>query len=347
MVYKVCVIGCGNIASRWSDLFSKWPITHIAAYKEILETEVIGVCDIDINRAKECAEKWGIEKFYSDADEMLSELNPDIVSICTPCENHHEDVKKVLKYNIKGIFCEKPITDSLNKAREMVELCKEKGVPLVINHVRRYDKLYNYVKENMTKLVGNPKKTFFLYSGGIINNGSHLFDLFNYYFGEIEWVQADKEGKDLNVLLKFKSGIAGSVLSFNFDDISIFDISIVGDKARIDLVNKPFWDYDYRYFEKEKSETMNKINIFSKKHLEVINDKFERDFFVNAIKDLINCIENKSKPISSGEDALAALGAIMAAIYSSQNNGKRISMPFNEDFILPKVGGEFEKWQKN
>jgi predicted dehydrogenase len=347
MTYKTCIIGCGNIASIWSNLFSKWPVTHMAAYQKHSKTEVVGVCDIDINKAKECALKWNVKKFYSNMDEMLSQLKPDIVSVCTPCENHYDTVKKILQFPVKAILCEKPIADNLNKAKEMIKLCKEKNVPLIINHPRRYDELHNYVKNNLSHLVGNPKKISFFYSGEIINHGSHLFDLLKNYFGEIKWVQADSEGDGLNILLKFKSGLVGSVLSFDFDDISIFDLSIIGDKARIDLINKPFWDYDYRYFKKEKDLIMDKANIFSKNHSEDIDKKFDREFFVKAVDDTIRSIESGEKPISPGEEALAALEVMMAAIYSSQNEGKRINLPFEIDMILPKAKGELKKWQKD
>jgi len=347
MTYNICIIGCGNIGSIWSNLFSKWPVTHIAAYKDHPKTEVVGVCDTDINKAKECAIKWGVKNFYSNVDDMLSQLKPDIVSVCTPCENHYDTVKTILKWPISGILCEKPIADSLLKAKEMIQLCKERNVALVINHPRRYDQLHNYVKNNLIHLVGNPQKISFFYSGDIINHGSHIFDLLRYYFNEIEWVQADKEGDSLNILLKFKCGLIGSILGFNFNDISIFDLSIIGDKARLDLINKPFWGYDYRYFKKEPDETLKTANIFSKNHTQIIFEEFKRDFFIRAIDDLIKSIEIGSKPISSGEDALVALEIMMAAIYSSQNDGKRIRFPFEENTFLPQAKGELKKWQKD
>jgi len=347
-LYKVCIIGSGNIACGYSDLFSEWPVTHVDAYKKHPKTEVVAISDVDIKKAEDCAKKWNISKFYSDNKEMLANEKPDIVSICTPCETHYDILKEVLEFDfVKGIFCEKPLANNLAKGKEMIDLCKNKNVALVVNHIRRYDKLHNYVKENVKELVGNPQKALFLYSGGIINNGSHLFDLLGYYFGDVEWVQADKEGNNLNVLMKFRNGMFGSIISFKFNKLSIFDLSIIGDEARIDLINKPFWDYDYRYFKKEGSGTMERINVFSKNTSDVIPGKFERDFFINAIDDLIKGIEENKKPISSGEDALKALELVMASIYSSENDGERVTIPFNKDFVLPNVVGEFARWQKN
>ena len=92
---------------------------------------------------------------------------------------------------------------------------------------------------------------------------------------------------------------------------------------------------------------MDKANIFSKNHSEDIDKKFDREFFVKAVDDTIRSIESGEKPISPGEEALAALEVMMAAIYSSQNEGKRINLPFEIDMILPKAKGELKKWQKD
>ncbi len=347
MVYKVCVIGCGNIGSNWSTLFSKWPVTHLAAYSECKNTEVVAVCDVNLEKAKDTAAKWGIEKYYQDVDEMLALHNPDFVSVCTPCEDHYETVKKIVRYPVKAIFCEKPIADNINRSREMITLCNEKGIVLLINHVRRFDPLHQYVRENLTNLIGDPQKVLFFYSGGILNQGSHLFDLLRFYFGDVEWVQAEGKGKDLDVMLKFKSGLVASILSFNFKDISIFNIAFVGDKARLELINKPFWDYDYQLFIKEESETMKGVNTFSSQSSFLFPKKMERTFFRDAINEMIRCVELNQKPISSGEDGLSALNLIIASIYSSENEGKRVYIPFESNLNLPTVEGELIKWQKN
>ena len=72
---KVAIIGCGMIAN----------FAHIPAYKHLPEDfNIVAVCDSNLETAKSTAERHNITYFTDDADKMLSDVRPDIVSVCVP-----------------------------------------------------------------------------------------------------------------------------------------------------------------------------------------------------------------------------------------------------------------------
>jgi len=87
----------------------------------------------------------------------------DIVSVCTPPETHCQIVCNIAPY-VKGIYCEKPIATTLKDADKMIDVCLENNVILQINHQRRF------------------YKPVFTFSRGVLNAGTHAFDLLDYLF---------------------------------------------------------------------------------------------------------------------------------------------------------------------
>jgi predicted dehydrogenase len=166
-MYNAAIIGAGRIGVEFEDC-------HARAYKDHPSTELVAIFDRQLDKADKAADKWNVP-IVGDQYWGMGELGLDIVSICTPPQTHLGVVKDVLvcNPNLKAIYCEKPITIILEEAREMVAVCKEAGVLLVINHQRRF---------------GTPTFTF---SRGLFNTGTHMVDLLRQYFGEVKNVTQD------------------------------------------------------------------------------------------------------------------------------------------------------------
>ena len=77
---RVCVIGMGHIGHR-----------HCRIYKSEPLVELVGLCDKRVDRAQPASETYGVP-YYLDAQQMLNELKPDLVSVCTGgyeyCSDH-------------------------------------------------------------------------------------------------------------------------------------------------------------------------------------------------------------------------------------------------------------------
>lgn len=116
-MFKVCIIGCGMIANS----------AHIPAYKaNEKDYKIVAVCDNFAENAKKTAESNGIDKWYTNPEEMLKAEQPDVVSVCAPNMLHKEFVMLALSYGA-NVLCEKPLELSYREAKEMFAYAEKQG----------------------------------------------------------------------------------------------------------------------------------------------------------------------------------------------------------------------------
>ena len=73
----------------------------------------------------------------------------------------------------------------------MIEACKANDVLLVINHQRRWDPFFIKLKEVIEEAqYGSLEHINFVYTRGIENSGSHLFDMLRHLFGEVKEIHS-------------------------------------------------------------------------------------------------------------------------------------------------------------
>jgi predicted dehydrogenase len=104
---RIGVIGAGNIA----DL-------NVAGYLKDPRCEVLAVCDVNEDVARDAAARWNVPKVYTDLDKCLSDPDLDAVEILTPTHLHHDHVLAALEAR-KHVSVQKPIANSVDEAREM------------------------------------------------------------------------------------------------------------------------------------------------------------------------------------------------------------------------------------
>lgn len=117
---KAAIIGCGMIAN----------FAHIPAFRHLADTfEIVGVCDINLQTAKDTAERHDIPYFADDAEKMLSDVKPDIVSVCVPNMLHKKYASLALEAGAH-VLCEKPLAVKYADAKELFALAEKKGLML-------------------------------------------------------------------------------------------------------------------------------------------------------------------------------------------------------------------------
>ncbi|MGB9637806.1 MAG: Gfo/Idh/MocA family oxidoreductase [bacterium] len=120
---------------------------HARIYSQNKVCKLIGIYDVDENKAKMVAENLGTV-YYKDVKDLIK--NVDAVSIAVPTDKHYEVAKMVLNYS-KHILIEKPITDNLEQAEELKDLAYKKGVILMVGHTERFNpvlkQVINYIKK--------------------------------------------------------------------------------------------------------------------------------------------------------------------------------------------------------
>ncbi len=99
--------------------------------------ELVAVCDLNAEVAHEAAAQSGHPQVFTDFAELLHQVRPDIVAICTNNATHARLTIQAAEAGVRGIYCEKPMAINMSEAREMVEACRSRDTPLIINHQRR------------------------------------------------------------------------------------------------------------------------------------------------------------------------------------------------------------------
>lgn len=112
---KVGIIGCGNISGIYLENLSK----------KFSDIDLVGCADIDISKAKEKAEKYGIKAMT--VDEILKSSEIEIIVNLTIPQAHHEVCKNAL-LNGKNVYVEKPLSITREEGRELIDIANEKGL---------------------------------------------------------------------------------------------------------------------------------------------------------------------------------------------------------------------------
>ncbi len=125
------VIGSGYMGEKYLEILSK------------LVNRLI-LCSNDVTKAKMLAEKYGCA-FYSDYQELYKKEKPHFVCICLPTHLHLDATVKALNSGIH-VLCEKPFASSLKEAEQMVAAAEKNSRTLMIGHLVRFSKPYEYLK---------------------------------------------------------------------------------------------------------------------------------------------------------------------------------------------------------
>ncbi len=115
--YRVAIIGCGRMGQVYAQAYSAYP-----------DTEIVAIAEYDPERRRTVGERFGVSALFPDAERLLHEVVPDVVSVVTPVKYIKEAVVACAQAGVKGVTTEKPIAGVLSDADEMVEVCAEHGV---------------------------------------------------------------------------------------------------------------------------------------------------------------------------------------------------------------------------
>jgi len=133
---KVGVIGIGHLGK-----------VHARVYANLPQVELIGLVDIDPE--KEAIAKEYKVPFFRNYEDLIGKV--DAVSVVVPTSLHYEVGKKILEAGIHALI-EKPITDKLDHADELIEIASEKNLALQAGHIERHNAGFREVKKIAEKL---------------------------------------------------------------------------------------------------------------------------------------------------------------------------------------------------
>ena len=116
---KIGVLGTGAISGIYFKNLTK----------VFSEVEVVAVCDLFVEKAKEAAEEYQIPKVYETMEEMLADGEIEIILNLTRPNEHYKTTRAALLAG-KHVYSEKPLAAVYEEGVELVNLAKEKGLML-------------------------------------------------------------------------------------------------------------------------------------------------------------------------------------------------------------------------
>jgi len=336
---KVGIIGCGSIAK----------LRHAPEYKANPYVSEIVFYDRNPERAKELANLFG-GSVANTVEELLADSTIDIISDCSSNEYHHIFSTNALLSG-KHVLCEKPISLTIEHAKEMIEAQKESGKKLMVDHNQRFTRAHQKAKEILESEELGKVLTFrttFGHSGpehwgvnktnstwffkkdrsvlGVAGDlGIHKVDLLYYLLGdEIEQVSAFQGALDK--------------VDEHGEPIEVCDNVVCSLKTKRGRLGTASFSWTY-YGEEDNSTVIYcekgimKIYHSDDYQIEVITKDGERVNYQleniqtnenqtnsGVIDEFIESIRLDQLPLVSGDDALSSLKVILGIIEAAETN---------------------------
>jgi len=295
---KIAVIGVGYLGKF-----------HAQKYTQLAESELVAVCDSNAEVAQAIADEHGVD-VYTDYNELVDKV--DAVSIVVPTQKHYE-VAKVFLENGVHVLLEKPITSTVDQARELVSIAAEHKLVFQIGHLERFNPavmaLDNVLKE--AQFIESHRIAPFNPRGADVNV---ILDLMIHDIDIIlDFVRSPVKGIQVNgvPVLSNDTDVANARIQFENGCVANVTASRVSMKSErkmrifqpdayitIDFQNKTLGVH-----RKGEGEMFPGIA-----EIDSLEREFEQgDALLAESAAFLKSINEKSRPVVSGEDGMRAL----------------------------------------
>lgn len=287
--FRFAIMGAGNIAGKFADAVSLLDNCEVAA-----------VSSKSMNRAKNFAEKCGINAFYDTYEKMLQEVKPDGVYIATTPDSHYALTKLCMQYHVP-VLCEKAMFMNSKDARDIFEDSKKNQVFVMEAMWSRFLPAVNKAKQWMKEGIIGEVNCLSMNCGCSFDReiskrnfdpklgGGAAFDLTVYNYELATWFFGD-EIKDMKVVSLWEEN---GIDSFNHvtlkyeDKLAVLLSSCVttmreelvmsGTEGKIIVPHAHFGNEVYAY-DKAGNEILHYV------------DEETQNGFVYEIQEVVNCI---------------------------------------------------------
>ncbi|NIR33342.1 MAG: Gfo/Idh/MocA family oxidoreductase [Desulfuromonadales bacterium] len=287
---------------------------HAQKYASLEGVDLVGVVDASADRAEEVAEEVGSRPF-TDYQALLPEV--DLVSIAVPTQYHFPVAKAALEAGCH-ILLEKPITQTVEEAEELIELARRKGRVFQVGHLERFNPA-------IMALEGVLKNPMFIESHRLAPfkmRGTDVNVVLDLMIHDIDIILSmvgaplkvvnsvgvpvlSEEVDIANARLQFENGCVANVTASRASREAVRKIRIFQQDAYISI------DYQER-----------KISIFRKgdggmpipglPNIGMEEKSFAQcDALLEEIKAFLDAVRNGTEPVVSGEDGKRALELAM------------------------------------
>ena len=129
---KVGVFGVGHLGKF-----------HLNNWKEIEGVKLVGFFDPNNDNAKPVAEEYGLKRFV-DEEKLIDAC--DIIDIVAPTDHHFQICMQAIRKG-KHVFVEKPLANTLQEGRDIMDMVREANIKMQVGHVERFNPAYLAIKD--------------------------------------------------------------------------------------------------------------------------------------------------------------------------------------------------------
>ena len=121
---------------------------HILVFAELWDVDLVGIVDTDLDKARRLASQYSTQAF-ADHRELIGKV--DVASVAVPTEQHFAVTRDLLEAGI-NVLVEKPMTPTLEEAKELFRVARQRRAVLHVGHVERF----NGAVQELKKIVEHP-----------------------------------------------------------------------------------------------------------------------------------------------------------------------------------------------
>ena len=295
MSIRVGVIGVGYLGQH-----------HARVFSGLDSVELVGIADVDSGKAGEIAEKYHCGSFsvYTDLIGVC-----DALSIVTPTTTHHAIGMDCLKAG-KDLFIEKPITERLDEARELIEAAEKNSLILQVGHLERYNPGIIAAREMVSEPVFVEAERLSPFLGrGIdvdvtLDLMIHDIDIVMSLVGSpVKEIRAAGDsvitGKidAAKAWLEFENGCKALISASRLASEKMRKLRVFQKDSYISV---DYQSQEVRRYFKEASEIS--FDVIKPENKEPLKEE---------LSDFITCVQNRKTPMVSGKEAMAALEIVL------------------------------------
>ena len=305
---RTAVIGTGS-----------WGKNHARTYKELAETELLAICDINAERANNLAKQLGVTP-YSSVEKMFKNEDIEAVSVCTWSTSLAKEATKAVE-NGKHVLVEKPMAANTKQAERLLAASEKMGVHLTVGFLMRFIPGLQQMKKavedkSIGKLVCATAKRVSQWPdrigdvGVVKDTAIHDIDVMLYLFNQ----------DPIAVYAK-----TGNMRHQKFEDYAQIMLTFEGGKSAF-IESNWLTPYKTRILTATGSEAIMKLDYITQElTVEDATQTMQPRYQIQEplkleLQHFANCILKKEKPLVTGLDGLKALRIAESAIKSSSTD---------------------------
>jgi predicted dehydrogenase len=328
---KVGVIGVGHLGNH-----------HTRILSQLQEAELMGVNDVNGGKGKSVAQSYGTN-FFENVDDLIREA--DAISLVVPTTEHFALGKRILEQG-KDLLIEKPITETVQQAEELIELARQNDLILQVGHIERFNPAYQAIEEDKPdpKFIESHRMAQFNPRGTdvavILDLMIHDIDLIlsmvkSRIIGiEAAGVPVIAQSEDIcNARLTFENGCVANITASRISARSLRKMRLFQRDCYIslDFLQKSVEVYklvnadQVGMDEKEKKTVVGNIPV-EKAGKTIVYERpkiSDQDMLTSEIRSFLQAVGNRTTPKVTGEDGKKALQVALQIMHKAEEHKNR------------------------